>query len=386
MNKIRSGVAVKWGIAIGALAVCLAACGSKGTVSADGHQPSADRSVAYVPDYTDRISAFSIDGDTGALSAIAGSPFAAPQGLALLAVHPSGKFAYIVHTTDDYISDQISGYSIDGSTGALSLLPGSPFVTSDPHVGSFATLAFDPTGRFAFVANGTQDNIAVYAVSADSGALTEIAGSPFAAGGGPVSIAVHPSGRFVYAANARSYEISIYSADSTTGALTPLQEWPSIAGRELVSIAIDPSGKFAFVALQNTDEVAAFSLDPLTGALTSVPGSPYPAALWPSAVAVDLSGKFVFVVNRGSDSIGSYSIKSAGALAEVFDSPFPTGDMPTTLALDPSGKFVYVVNSYSQSISAFSIVPGSGELLGVRGSPFPTGIIPWNVAIVRLPE
>jgi 6-phosphogluconolactonase len=43
-------------------------------------------------------------------------------------------------------------------------------------------LAADPLGKFVYVGNADSSNITGFAVNASSGALTEIAGSPFPAG------------------------------------------------------------------------------------------------------------------------------------------------------------------------------------------------------------
>ena len=68
------------------------------------------------------VSAYTIDGTTGVLTQIPGSPFPAGLGPLSVAVDPTSKFAYVVNID----SNDISAYSI-GSNGALKLLPGSPF-------------------------------------------------------------------------------------------------------------------------------------------------------------------------------------------------------------------------------------------------------------------
>ena len=94
-------------------------------------------------------------------------------------------------------SDNVSGYRIDPSTGALTPIAGSPFATgTDP-----ANVAVDPSGKFAYVANGDFDNVSGYRINPSTGALKAIAGSPFPAGDNPRSVAVDPSGKFAYVAN-----------------------------------------------------------------------------------------------------------------------------------------------------------------------------------------
>jgi 6-phosphogluconolactonase (cycloisomerase 2 family) len=88
----------------------------------------------------------------------------------------------------------------------------------------------DPSGRFAYVANEVSDDISGYRIDASSGVLTPLPGSPFAAGSLPISVTVEPSGRFAYVANANSNTISGYTIDASTGVLTPLPGSPFAAG------------------------------------------------------------------------------------------------------------------------------------------------------------
>lgn len=357
------------------------ACG----VSDEANGP---KTYVYVANYHSAdISAFLVDDRTGALTAVAGAPFAAADCLSYITVHPSGRLAYVIHKDLGLFSDQISGYSIDASTGALRPLAGSPFVTGTPSADSFASITFDPSGKFAYVANGTMDNIAAYSVNTATGTLTEIAGSPFAAGGGPVATAVEPTGRFLYAANYRSYEVSAYSIDAVTGALTEIAGspfWLEPGGPS--DIAIDPSGRFVYVAIFDTDLLKSFAINASTGGLTKGVGSPFGGVSWPTSMAIDPSGRYVYVSNQGTDDVTAYIVNAVtGALSPRPSSPFATGEHPVSIAIDPSGKYLYVVNmGYDQNVSAFSIQTSTGDLVAVPGSPYELGMTPMSIAVVRI--
>ena len=90
------------------------------------------------------------------------------------------------------------------------------------------------------------NNVSGYKINPSTGALTPIAGSPFAAGKVPISVAVHPSGRFVYVGNAGSANVSGYTSSPITGKLTPIAGSPFV-GVEPDKVAVDPSGKFVYV-------------------------------------------------------------------------------------------------------------------------------------------
>src|SRR4029077_9560010 len=93
-----------------------------------------------------------------------------------------------------------------------------------------------------YVANSGDNNVSGYRINPTTGALTPIAGSPFPAGGEPQSVAVDPSGTLAYVANFGDNTVSGYKINLLTGALTPIGSVE--AGRSPNSVAVDPSGKF----------------------------------------------------------------------------------------------------------------------------------------------
>ena len=156
---------------------------------------------------------YQIDATTGGL-AFTGVIAVAGRAVSMT-LAPSGKFVYVADggsNSDGSAGVNVSIYSVDGSTGALSsigtieagLLPWS--------------IAIDPLGKFAYVANLGSNDISVYSINGTTGALT-LTGTT-AAGSSPTSIVVHPSGKFAYVTNSGSNDISMYSINSTTGALT----------------------------------------------------------------------------------------------------------------------------------------------------------------------
>ncbi len=75
------------------------------------------------------------------------------------------------------------------------------------------SVTVDPSGKFAYVANSGSSNVSAYTINATTGALTAVPGSPFAAGTTPVSVTVDPSGKFAYVANSGSDTVSAYTID-----------------------------------------------------------------------------------------------------------------------------------------------------------------------------
>ena len=69
-------------------------------------------------------------------------------------------------------------------------------------------LIIDGGGRFAYTPMSFANTVWVYAIDAANGALTPVAGSPFAAGRTPYSVTVHPRRRIAYVTNLMNDTIS----------------------------------------------------------------------------------------------------------------------------------------------------------------------------------
>ena len=228
----------------------------------------------YMANYLGSISAFTINSASGGLTAVPGSPFpTAPpippnnnSGVSSVTVDPTGKFLYAALNG----ANAISAYTINSSTGALTAVAGSPFPAGIPPM----VVRVDPSGRYAYAANNS-DSISAYMVNSSTGALTPIAGSPFSSGGAyPSGLAVDSSGRFLYVPNSGSNSVAAFSIDSSTGALTPISGSP-FACATPGGAFVHPSGKFLYVT---GGSISGYTIDSTSGALTPISGSPFASA------------------------------------------------------------------------------------------------------------
>jgi uncharacterized protein (TIGR03437 family) len=228
------------------------------------------------------ISAFAIDPTTGALTAVPGSPFSA-SGPASLAI--SGRVLFVAN----YDGGNLGAYLIDNVTGALTPVSGSPFTAG----ASPNWVAVHPNGKFVYVVNNNGSNVSAYSVGAN-GALTQIPGSPFAAGTEPDVIAILPRGNFAYVSNYASGNISAYSINETTGALTPIPGSPFAAASGAFSVASDPAGQYLYAGNQGgSSSVSAYSINSTTGALTPISGAPFSISGGPARLSLASVGPWV---------------------------------------------------------------------------------------------
>jgi len=329
---------------------------------------------AYVVNMTaNTISAYSIDAGTGALTQIAGSPFASTGTTPVAAVvDPNGSFLYVANNG----SNNISVYSIDDSSGALTSA-GEPI---DAGNGPFAILV-DPADQFLYVANTTDNTISVFAVNGSSGVPSAISGSPFSAGTQPTSMKTDPGGNFLYVTDYAVGEVTAFSIEAGAGSLATIGGSPFGAGAGALSIAIDPTGTYAYVANETGDSISMYSINSGTGALAALSGSPMATGTSPESVAVDPAGRFLYAANvPGANEFSSYSITpSSGELTRA--ASIGAGTFPLNVVIDPAGTFAYVANENSNDVSVFSINSVTGALTAVAGSPFAAGAESRSVAI-----
>lgn len=312
-----------------------------------------------------------------------------------------GSFITISVVRDDgyvYINNNLPGpntvsaFSVDAN-GALSPIAGSPFATGGLGVGGgfFAAtrMTIGTATKFLFAANEQTNNISVFSIDPATGALTQVPGSPFPTGGASasagISLGVTPDNRFLFASSSGSANITVFSI-AANGTLTPISGSPFAAGGIPDGIKVSPDGRFLSVALFFPDAVGIFAIAS-NGALTAVPGSPFAAAALGSVAGVDINcaGNLLFggEANLVGTNIDVFSMGTNGALTPIPGSPFNnqgTGNNSNVVVLSPNDGHLFVSNQVSSTITVFNVA-SDGTLSLVPGSPFvaPSGF-PTNMA------
>jgi DNA-binding beta-propeller fold protein YncE len=339
---------------------------------------------AYVTTFGDsnNISAYSIEGTTGALTPVVGSPYSAGATPLSVAVTPAGQYVYVAN----YASNNVSAFSID-ATGGLS--PAGIFPAGLGPSG----VTVDPTAQFVYVANRGSNNVSAYRIIEATGALDEHTSSPYPAGSQPVSVAVDPTSQFLYVTNLGSSDISAYSIDGIYGYLTEIDGSPFRQTSQEVdprSVVVHPLGEYAYVA--NEGSVAGYRIDATTGALERLADSPYLTQRSQAAsVALDPTGRFAFVASMhiSVGGISAYTIGPAtGTLIGVSGSPYYSPRSPISVAVDPTGQYAYVANSNGGgpgSVSGHRINQTTGQLTEFVTDPFPAPYGPSSIAITAGP-
>lgn len=332
---------------------------------------------------TNDLSAYAINSHTGALSAIAGSPFATGGSNPVSVVHdPQSRFLFVANNG----SKSLSAYTINQATGALAPVPGSPFACGVNPV----ALSADATGGYLFAVNAGSKDLWTYQINPSTGTLTRLSITSLARTGSPTQLAIESSGRFLYVASSGTQQIFGFLFDNSNGKLTAMAGSPFSTGASdgPFGIGVDREARWVFSSDESGNKISQFSI----GYATGQPGALRPAS--PSSIAAgtdptvlsvfDFSqsafGKtYVFALNKSSNNLSAYSLNATtGAPSPLTKSPFPVGTRPTSLAEDEWHGYVYVASA--QGIWAFSIQPAT--LLPVHGSPFPDPHSPLALDVV----
>lgn len=330
---------------------------------------------------TSNAANFAITGTGGAIASCGTNP----DTWSSVAVAPdvSGKFGKFVYVANSN-SNNVSMFAINTETGALTFLGRIAAGTAPQSV------AVHPSGKYVYVANDCSDNVSMYTISASG--ILEPLGSVYA-GESPISVAVDLSGRFAYVVNEVSNDISMYTINTTTGILESLG--PIAAGAVPTALALDPSTKFAYVANADPNfplelnnhpgNISVYIVGAATGVLATA--GTIPAGIYPRSVVVDPSGKFAYVANCGDfeknqGDVQMYTI-TAGILTSI--GTIGAGSCPLSVAVHPSGKFAYAVSTGSdggpdiEGVSMYTINP-TGALTS-QGIVENTGYCPSSIAV-----
>ncbi|HEU4685872.1 MAG TPA: beta-propeller fold lactonase family protein [Nitrospira sp.] len=227
--------------------------------------------VSGLPPQGSTVKTYTINGD-GTLTQIGTTqPIAQCQHGHNMTASPNDLFVFI--GCED--SGMVFTFSRNTATGQLTNLGPTAIGGAAPSV------AVDPGSRFLFV--GTTNSVSVFNIGSN-GTLTPIQNGQnnFAAGNSPHSLTVDPTGQFLYTANINSASISAFHIDQTTGALTQLAGSPFTTGGDPNYVLVHPDGKNLYTADAsnvNGNDVSHFTVNAdgtlarQANTVTSPPGS-----------------------------------------------------------------------------------------------------------------
>jgi len=220
------------------------------------------------------IGIYTINTSTGLLTAVGGSPIPlyTGNGSTPAVVTPTGL---LITPSNSYVYVSLGSLGVQiltlGANGALATgsTPSLLLPTSTSTSPSDQGLASDPLSAFLFV---SEINTGLRVLSIGTGgSLKEVSGSPYAVGTGPTGVIVDPTGSYVYVANKGSNNISAFTLTAASGQLTGIAGSPFASGG-LLPIAFVNDNSKKFVAVINsgsngsggTNDMQVFKFDTTT--------------------------------------------------------------------------------------------------------------------------
>jgi 6-phosphogluconolactonase len=207
--------------------------------------------------------AYSFDADKGQLTEVEKLTLPADSKLQRVTASPEERLSFVL----DGISHRMFTYRYLYTDGPLTQelsSHGSPFAMPQ----GLADMAVDPTGRYGLVVSSDEASITSYAMPGRWGPLKKVEGNgTVSVGQRPVAVSIHPNGRDVYVLDAGKPQIHLLQLDSRDGTLKVSP--PAISlNAPPAALAIDPSGQFAYIRYASRAGLTRFEIDVAQGRLT----------------------------------------------------------------------------------------------------------------------
>ncbi len=361
------------------------------------------------------ITAFKIDDNTGNLTEVVHSPFAAGAGGTgapqYAVVVPGGRYLYTVNLnepTNSVVLFSVGGdgvlasqqaYGTVGATPAWFDLGGSYLYVLDS-----VSPARDATGKAPACTSPTLANntapcgsVEVFSVDATTGLLTPVLNNSIKVNN--VAINYFPVGPNPSRIKAVGGSVVVLNGDDTAtifgqgggGQLTTTANSLQILDQSASTNFTSMTTGNSYLYLTDGTHNQIFQYTVTNGVLQPGQGSPFPnivtstTPVW-TLTATDGTQSYLYVLNSGSSnanqgagSISAYSVDSANgrltALGGVsggttLNSQYTTGANPVCMVNDPSNKYVYTSNA-DGTVTGFQRRQGIGDLQQLRrGSQF----------------
>jgi DNA-binding beta-propeller fold protein YncE len=314
-----------------------------------------------------------------------GTGIVATADVTTVAIHCSttGRFLFVANPFDNNGNGSVAAFTINPGTGALTAVAGSPYTPAE--ISPWA-VALDPSGNYLYVANSGTNSVSTYGVNPDGTLVPDLFNaSTGALNNDSFSLAVDPAGPYLYVGvddnvdmNAPPGVVEAFTINN--GVLTPAtgalgtSTYP--AGNDPYVLALDPVNPLLYGANNFDSTLFGYAVGG-GGLLTAVPNSPLAfqggtGASAPWGLVIYPTGGLMYVTDQrpmaATGTVTAFRYGANGNLVEEGVS-YPVGNLPEGVTIDPTGSFLYVSNSGDGTVSGFTINPDT-TLTPIAGSPF----------------
>ena len=268
-----------------------------------------------------------------------------------IAVHNARFLASV----NDQAAGEVRLHRLDAVDGALTFLEAEPTGGTEPEEVVYNS------GHY-LVSHSATNNVAVLALDTKAGALTPVAGSPFA-GDGSGGRYMATNGSRVFLSNATSGTITIFDWNAQTRALS---RNPASGRVALGCRGLAISGDHLYVASEPSGGIIVFDIA-ADGSLIPNAASPITSGGVSSPRAILSEGTRLHAANFVSQSIAGFNLQASGAATDIAGSPFATSRGGLE-AIARNGSKLFAVNGAGAALLAFTI-DAAGALVEDAASP-----------------
>jgi 6-phosphogluconolactonase (cycloisomerase 2 family) len=223
-----------------------------------------------------------------------GTPLTVNVGRNPVGIAATGSYVYVTEQ-DSATTQNLLGFSVNSSTGALTPLPGVTInATNVPSTGFVASKApsgviADKSATHLYVTDQAGNTLIGYSIA--SNGVPTLIGSAVA-GVTPAGLTIDATGKYLYVANSGDGTIGGYTFASNGAPVrsTVAQSVQSGTGTNCVTMITSPSptdsshGVYLYASNGLSSSVTAQQMSPTDGSLKSIQGTPFSGSSQPSCV------------------------------------------------------------------------------------------------------
>ncbi len=278
--------------------------------------------------------------------------------LSVTACNPSFTLGFVYTLTARTIPGVINAYTIDSVSGAITQVANSPF----PSGGQYPIASVvDGTNHWLYVVHEIDNALVEFAIGTDGKLYQQHTyNTP---GTYPIALALDPQGKYLFVVDSFAPTFNNSGAVSTN--INPIAANPPTYGCVAAYPIVAADGS---LGVPIADPVSGQSCFPLNGQ-QAIQGSQ------PIGVTVTASTGFLYVADQGMHTIYGFSLNdSNGVLTALTSNNFPAGTQPSAIASDAVGHTVYVADQGANEMLSYS-VQATGALQPL-GNPIASDHLP----------
>lgn len=279
-------------------------------------------------------------------------------GLSITACNPSFTLGFVYALNTKTSPGTISAYTIDSVSGAITQVANSPFATNQQYP---VAAAVSNNSKWLYVIGEIDNTVAQYNIGND-GKLYQ-AHTYNTPGTYPIAMSIDPSSRYLFVLD--SY------APGFNGVAPP-----NINPIQTNSIATQ--GCIVVYPISSSDGSLG---SPVTqGGKKCMPIGVPTLGSQPIGITATAFVNYLYVADQGTAYVNGFSVNYSNGVLTPLAATVKAGVKPSAIISDPTGRFVYVTDQYQNLVLGYLLLKG-GALQSQLNGPFATDLYPNAMTI-----